>query len=144
MSSSTSVSGMADAVVVLDAGPSSLKFAIYRVNGDELRPVARGRVEGLHAAPHFKAADGKGSPLADADISTEVIRVGHSVAFAYLLQWARDEFGGFLSPVAIGHRVMHGGLEFTSPTLLTDEVAEKLNRLTPLAPLHQPHNLAAM
>jgi acetate kinase len=135
---------MSDAVFVLNAGPSSLKFAIYRVGGDDLVPVARGQVEGLRAAPHFKATDSKGVRLADADISTEVIGVGHAVAFAYLLQWARDEFGGSLSPVAIGHRVAHGGLEFTEPTLLTDEVVGKLDRLVPLAPLHQPHNLVAV
>src|SRR5687768_5856894 len=129
---------MSDAIVVLNAGSSSLKFSIYRVDRDDLVLVARGQVEGLGATPHFKVKDRKGSVLADVDLATEGQRPGHGEAFAHVVRWAREQFGGVLSPAAIGHRVVHGGLEFTGPTLLTDEVLEKLDQLVPLVPLHQP------
>ena len=92
----------------------------------------------------FKARDRKGIVLADEEMSPPSSRDGgHLHAFAHLVQWVRGEFRGELAPVAVGHRVVHGGLEFVEPTLLTDSVIEKLDRLVPLVPLHQPHNLAS-
>jgi acetate kinase len=135
---------MSEAIVVLNAGSSSLKFAIYRINGDDLVLAARGQVEGLGASPHFTAKDRKGAVLADADLDSEGARPGHREAFAHVARWVREQFGDALSPAAIGHRVVHGGLEFAGPALVDDEVLEKLDRLVPLVPLHQPHNLAAI
>jgi acetate kinase len=135
---------MSDAIIVLNAGSSSLKFSIYQVNDQELGLVARGQIEGLGTQPHFKAKDRKGSTLADLDLKAPASRFGHPEAFAHLAQWAREQFGGILSLVAVGHRVAHGGLEFIEPTVITPEVIDKLDRLVPLVPLHQPHNLAAV
>ena len=135
---------MSDAIVVLNAGSSSMKFSIYQVEHDEPTPVSRGQIEGLGTSPHFKAKDRKGAVLAEADLQTAAPRFGHNEAFAYLGQWMRAEFGGKLFPIAVGHRMAHGGTEFTRPVLLTQEIVDKLDRLVPLVPLHQPHNLAGV
>jgi acetate kinase len=135
---------MRDAIIVLNAGSSSLKFSIYQVDDDELTVIARGQIEGLGTVPHFKAKDRKGVVLADADLNAASGAFGHSEAFAHLATWAREQFGGEFSPVAIGHRMVHGGLDFIEPTLIDDAVLEKLDRLIPLVPLHQPHNLAGV
>ena len=133
--------GIGEAIVVLNAGPSSLKFSIYRIRDEDLVLAARGRVEGLDATPRFKATDKRGGMLADVDLNKTAARAGHSEAFDYLAHWVNEQFAGALSAVAVGHRVMHGGSEFAGPTLLDDEVIDRLERLIPLAPLHQPHNL---
>lgn len=135
---------MSDVIIVLNAGSSSLKFSIYQVQDEDLLLVARGQTEGLGTSPHFKAKDRKGSVLADTDVARTSARFGHAEAFAHLAAWAREEFGAMFTPVAVGHRVVHGGLDFAEPTLITDAVLEKLERLVPLVPLHQPHNLAAV
>jgi acetate kinase len=138
---STGGSGISDAIVVLNAGSSSLKFAVYRIRDEELALVARGKVEGLGTTPRFKARDRRGVVLADMDIGTTAARVGSSEAFRYLAGWIGEHFAGALSPAAVGHRVVHGGLEFAGPALLNEEVIEKLERLIPLAPRRQAHNL---
>jgi acetate kinase len=136
---------MSDAILVLNAGSSILKFTIYEISdGDDLTLVARGQVDGLETRPHFRAKDRTGSVLSDEDLNISAARDGYPDAFSFLVRWARDAFGGVLSPAAVGHRVVHGGLEFIEPTLLDDEVIEKLDRLVPLVPLHQPHNLAVV
>jgi acetate kinase len=144
---------MNDAIIVLNAGSSSLKFSIYQVSDDDLVLAARGQIEGLGTTPHFKVKDRRGIVLADEDVAGTVAgtvaaagkaRFGHTEAFAHLVTWARQNFGGVLAPVAVGHRMAHGGAEFTGPAMITPQVVEKLERLIPLVPLHQPHNLAAV
>jgi acetate kinase len=138
---------MSNAIVVLNGGSSSLKFSIYRIEEhDDLGLVARGQVESLGHSPHFKAKDRKGNILADAPLGDAPPgRSGHAEAFGHIARWAREQFGdGVLRPAAIGHRVVHGGLEFAEPELIDDAVVDKLDRLVPLAPLHQPHNVAVI
>ncbi len=135
---------MSDAIVVLNAGSSSLKFSIYGVADEELNLVARGQMEGLGTAPHFKAKDRDGQLLTDVSLDGSATGFGHPQAFAHLAQWVRQQYSGALSPVAVGHRMAHGGTEFTGPTLIDAEVVAKLEQLVPLVPLHQPHNLAAV
>lgn len=137
---------MSDAIIVLNAGSSSLKFSLYAFIAQELSLEARGQIEGLGTSPRFKAKDRLGQPLADAALSDQSGpgSFGHAEAFAHLAQWAREEYGSRLSLVAIGHRMAHGGLDFIEPTLITPEVIAKLEQLIPLVPLHQPHNLAAV
>src|SRR4051812_16216902 len=114
---------MSDAIIVLNAGSSSLKFSIYQVADEELILASRGQIEGLGTSPHFKAKDRKGSVLADEDLNPAgTPGFGHVHAFAHLVQWAREEFGGKLSPIAIGHRMVHGGADFIEPTLISNEV----------------------
>jgi acetate kinase len=140
---------MTDAIIVLNAGSSSLKFSLYGVNEAELALHARGQIEGVGAAPHFTAKDHDGHTLADLSSSSSPelrgsSHWGHAEAFEFLARWARDHFTGALNPVAVGHRVVHGGAAFTAPTLLNSEVVSRLTQLAPLAPLHQPHNLACI
>jgi len=137
---------MSDAIVVLNAGSSSLKFSIYQLrdDGEDVAIVARGQIEGLGTKPHFKVKDRTGATLVDTPVTARATRAGHIEALAHLVQWMRGAFAGVLSLKAVGHRVVHGGLEFSKPTLLTNEIIEKLDRLVPLAPLHQPYNLAAI
>ncbi len=135
---------MSDAIIVLNAGSSSLKFSIYRVAERELDLVARGQVEGLGTSPRFKAKDEEGRVLADVAVKGPAHGFGHPEAFAHLAQWAREHYAGDLSLVAVGHRMAHGGLDFTAPTLIDAGVLAKLELLVPLVPLHQPHNLAAV
>ncbi len=135
---------MNEAVIVLNAGSSSLKFSIYEVVGSELRPVARGQVEGLGTSPRFKAKDQQGQSLADDPLISASSQIGHSQAFAHLADWALKHYGERLRTIAVGHRIVHGGAEFIGPTLITEDVLRKLEQLVPIMPLHQPHNLAGV
>jgi acetate kinase len=135
---------MSDAIIVLNAGSSSLKFSIYGVTDHELNLAARGQIEGLGTSPRFKAKDQQGHLLADASLDGFAQGFGHPEAFAYLAEWALAQYGGRLKAIAVGHRMAHGGLEFTGPTLIDADVVARLEQLVPLVPLHQPHNLAAI
>jgi acetate kinase len=132
---------MADAILALNAGSSSLKFALYRLSAsDGLDLAAKGAVEGIGTAPRFTARDASGATLADRkwpDGSTP----DHEAVLGDLLDWIDGRLGADRLRAA-GHRVVHGGGEFTAPVRLTAGIIEALDRLTPLAPLHQPHSLS--
>jgi acetate kinase len=131
---------MTDAILVLNAGSSSIKFSVFTVGADELAVVMNGQFEGIYTAPRFAARDATGAPI-DARKWDEGTRIGHDGAIEYLIQFlgAHRESHQL---IAIGHRVVHGGLEFSEPTLVNAQVIAKLEKFVPLAPLHQPHNLA--
>ena len=140
---------MTDAIIVLNAGSSSLKFSLYGVNEGDLALHARGQIEGVGGRPHFIVKDHDGRLLADLSSSSSPelrgsMHWGHAEAFEFLARWARDHFSGDLHPVAVGHRVVHGGSAFAEPTLLNSDIVSRLAQLAPLAPLHQPHNLACI
>jgi len=128
-------------VLTLNAGSSSVKFAGYAVReegGLADAPIVRGQVAGLNAdRPALTIAD-HGGPEA-----REALDAGrdHGAALALVLERIEARLAG-ARVAAVGHRVVHGGLDFSAPTRLTDETAAALARLTPLAPNHQPHNLA--
>ena len=135
---------MSDAIIVLNAGSSSLKFSIYSVVEQKLHVVNRGLIEGLGTSPRFKAKDHDGKVIADTSPKSSDSSFGHPQALAHLVQWMRETHGEKMTAVAVGHRMAHGGAEFTAPTLIDDAVVTKLEQLIPLVPLHQPHNLAAI
>lgn len=135
---------MNEAIFVINAGSSSLKFSIYSVADKDLSMVARGEIEGLGATAHFKAKDECNRTLVDVSLGDSTRRFGHAEAFTYLAHWAYERFADELVPLAVGHRVVHGGLAFSEPTLIHAAVMTKLERLFPLVPLHQPHNLEAI
>jgi acetate kinase len=135
---------MNDAIIVLNAGSSSLKFSIYGIGEPELELVARGQIEGLGTSPKFKAKDRDGEVLADAFLRPGAGSFGHPEAFAHLAQWAREQYAGGYSLVAVGHRMVHGGVKFSESTAIDAAVIRELEQLIPLVPLHQPHNLAAV
>jgi acetate kinase len=133
---------MADAILVLNAGSSSLKFSVFLL-GDPPAQMLRGQLEGLLTEPKFVAQDQAGGVLGEKKWPTGT-QLGHEGAIEFLFTWGR---GGALSGhhiVAAGHRVVHGGLKFSQPVLINPEVMTALRALVPLAPLHQPHNLAAI
>ena len=134
---------MDDFVVVLNAGSSSLKFSIYRrPESGAWSQGARGQIEGIGTSPRFSAKDGSGERLVDEELDKGVVRDGRSALDA-LAKWLRATYGG-ARILGVGHRVVHGGARFAGPTLVTPQVMIELQKLVPLAPLHQPHNLAAI
>ena len=129
-------------VVVLNAGSSSLKFCVYgmpEAGGWELD--SRGQIEGIGTAPRFTARNAAGEVLSDRRLDASV-RDGLT-ALDSLAQWLRSRYGG-ARVLGVGHRVVHGGPRYATPTIVTPDVLADLRTLVPLAPLHQPHNLAAI
>jgi acetate kinase len=134
---------MSDNVLVLNAGSSSLKFCVYQRPGAgrDWRLEAKGQIEGIGTAPRFVAKDGAGAALDERKLTGEV-RDAES-ALESLSQWLRARYGGS-RVVGVGHRVVHGGARHAAPVVVTPRVLEYLRALEPLAPLHQPHSLAAI
>lgn len=132
---------MADAVLTLNAGSSSIKFSLFEVHGEaspSLRMVSRGEIEGIGSAPHFVVRDLAGAILAERRWPDP------NQAFASLLEAAIDWAEGHLGAdrlIAVGHRVVHGGANHYWPERVTAALLDALDRLTPLAPLHEPHNI---
>jgi acetate kinase len=131
---------MPDAIAVLNAGSSSLKFSLFENAGDALHLVARGQVEGLTTQARFTARDAQGATLAT-HAWPEPHRPDHAAAARYLIGFLRERAAGH-ALVAVGHRVVHGGASFARPVLIDEATLQALEQLVPLAPLHQPHNLA--
>jgi acetate kinase len=131
---------MTDAVLVLNAGSSSLKFSVFSVAGEELALAAKGQIEGLSTAPRFTAQDSRGAAIGE-ETWPEGTKLGHDGALDYLANFLRAKFAGY-RPIGFGHRVVHGGTEYAGPVRVDAEVLAALEELIPLAPLHQPHNLA--
>jgi len=129
---------MDDVILVLNAGSSSIKFSLFVNRADEVK--LRGQIEGIYSAPRFIAKDAAGTEVGSRTWD-EGARLGHDGAMDYLIEFLRTHQGNNRL-VAVGHRVVHGGVEFAQPTLINAEVEAKLEKLVPLAPLHQPHNLA--
>jgi len=130
---------MTDAIAVLNAGSSSIKFSLFAQAGDDLALTVRGQAEGIHTAPRFTAKN-----AADETISSHAwgdgTSLGHDGALEHIVAFLRDKLQG-LSLKGIGHRVVHGGLEYAEPVRVDLKVLDDLAQFVPLAPLHQPHNL---
>jgi acetate kinase len=102
---------------------------------------SRGQIEGIGTSPRFTAKNSTGELLSDRRLDGSV-RDGHT-ALDSLAQWLRSRYEG-ARVLGVGHRVVHGGPRYAAPTVVTPEVRQELQALIPLAPLHQPHNLAAI
>jgi acetate kinase len=134
---------MDQGILVINAGSSSIKYAAYRdAGGGEPVLLGRGQIEGLGGEPHFVGRNEAGELLGEerwpADAAPD-----HEAATAFLLDWLTQHESD-IAIVACGHRVAHGGVRYTTATRIYEQVIADLARLTPLAPLHQPHHLAAM
>ena len=132
----------ADVVLVLNAGSSSLKFAMYASTGAlAWRALARGQIEGIGTTPQMivKAADGSLLPVPALASSV----VDGRAALAFLVAWMNEAFAG-ARIVGVGHRVVHGGPDHSRPVVVTPAILDELRKLEPLAPLHQPYNLGAI
>lgn len=132
---------MNDAILVLNAGSSSIKFALFPGDSHPVREslICSGEIENIGHTLHFIANDGAGTVLA----ANCPCGASHEDALASLLGWIEVRFSGYRL-VAAGHRVVHGGRDHGSPVRIDAAVAHALRALIPLAPLHQPHHLAAI
>ncbi|MGE5130846.1 MAG: acetate/propionate family kinase [Sphingomonadaceae bacterium] len=131
---------MADAIVVLNAGSSSIKFSLFAERGAELALQLRGQIEGLYTAPRFVAKAPDGKTKAE-KFWGEGTKLGHEGALEHLVGYLRGELAGDRL-AGVGHRVVHGGMQYTRPVRVDAGVVKALEKFVPLAPLHQPHNLA--
>lgn len=139
MADPTGGAAMPGCLVVLNAGSSSIKFSLYAVGTNaSLDSLADGEIEGIGSAPHFHANDGAGHRLAERRWEQPA---SHEELLGHLIGWIEAHLGPNRL-IAAGHRVAHGGLSCTTPRLLNAEVLAQLRAAIPLAPLHQPHNLA--
>lgn len=133
---------MDDYALVLNAGSSSLKFCVYqRPDDDDWEIAARGQIEGIGTSPRLCAKDTQGAVLVSDSLDAGVAD-GHAAIEALAL-WLRSKWPG-ARVLGVGHRVVHGGARYGQPVLLTRQTLSDLYELVPLAPLHQPHNLAAI
>jgi acetate kinase len=131
---------MKGSIAVINAGSSSIKFALYAAD-DDLTLMYRGQVEKIGAASRLKVVDARGQTVDEKSwpqgalthraAAEEILRIGSSLTRK--------------TPVrAVGHRVVHGGTEYATPVRVDEQTLEALDKLVPLAPLHQPHNLATI
>lgn len=130
------------AILVLNSGSSSIKFALYPSAGAEGERSAlyHGEISGIGDVAQLNARNTKGETVAEMAVTGPAT---HHTALSTLLTWIAKHSSG-IELAAAGHRVVHGGSEFTGPVRLTPAIVGKLTQLNPLAPLHQPHNLAAI
>ena len=132
---------MADHVLVINAGSSSIKFELFAVDaGDALRSTLSGQLDGIGTHPHLKAKDAGDELLVDHDLTAEEAADVQG-AMQPLGTWLRQRLDG-AALLAVGHRVVHGGAAHSAPVRVDAGIVAELRKLVPLAPLHQPNNLA--
>ncbi len=131
---------MTDAILTLNAGSSSIKFAVFAVERDQVAPapLAEGAADGIATAPHLRITEAGGQVSVDRDLPPDC---DHGAILSEILGWIRAHSAG-LTLIGAGHRVVHGGARYSAPERVTPALIEALAALAPLAPLHQPHNLA--
>jgi acetate kinase len=131
-------------ILVLNAGSSSVKFSLFVENSSErnnpLELFYRGQVEGLYQRPHFVVKENNGNILHDQTWEAAE-HFDHGQAIDELTAWLQKNLSDYTLS-AVGHRVVHGGEKYVHPVKITAEILEQLKAFIPLAPLHQPHNLA--
>ena len=130
-------------ILTLNAGSSSLKFAAFRLaNGAEPGLLASGQIEGIGATAKGSVKTASGE-TAELSFDRSHARVDHAAAMGAILSWLKKA-GYHSSIAAVGHRIVHGGPDYAEPVLIDDATLAKLKALIPLAPLHQPHNVAGV
>jgi acetate kinase len=132
-------------ILVINAGSSSCKFSVFETAPDRsLSLGACGQVEGIGAgssgAAKIEVTDAEGRALIEEPIAGK----DHQSAITAIHQWFTAHIGSETGIAAVGHRVVHGGMTYSQPVLIDEEVLAALDELVPLAPLHQPHNIAAI
>ena len=132
---------MTDTILVVNAGSSSIKFQLFSLDArDQLSRLLKGQIEGIGVHPKLIAKGMDGQPIEEAWAGAEVANAPQ--ALDKLVAFLRARLGTL--PTAIGHRVVHGGPDYSEPVVIDDAVLERLDTFSPLAPLHQPNNLAAI
>ena len=135
---------MEKAILVLNAGSSSIKFGIFTLvkGGVATDPVYRGQIERIGQQARFIVERRHGN-VVEKMVPDSALLHTHEEALRTLLEWLQKNASD-LEFIAVGHRVVHGGINFSVPVIVDSEIMAKLEALVPLAPLHQPHNLAAI
>ncbi len=133
---------MTRVLLTLNAGSSSIKFAAFLLGDDGMEQLASGQIEGLGATATFSARSSSGKETAFV-IDESRGRIDHAAAVGAILDWLEDAHHD-KRVIAVGHRVVHGGVDFMEPTIIEEKVLAKLKCLVPLAPLHQPHNISGI
>jgi acetate kinase len=129
-----------DTILVANAGSSSVKFQIFAIGQDGgLQRQIKGQMDGVGSRPRLRAAAADGAVLVDRTYDSETVS-DVTTALTTAGAWLRDELR--IDPIAIGHRVVHGGPDYDRPVRMDQEVLARLERYISLAPLHQPYNLA--
>ncbi len=132
---------MSGQVVTLNAGSSSIKFALFEAAASEISALAIGLVETVGEQRRIAIRDGAGSAIQETTWTSDA--AFHADALRRVLAWREAAFAN-ARVVAAGHRVVHGGVDYAAPVVVTDAVMRDLQALVPLAPLHQPHNIAGI
>lgn len=129
-----------DTILVINAGSSSLKFQVFGIaRPGTLKRLVKGQLDGIGTQPRLRVKGSDDAILMDRSYAPEAVG-DVSAAIGVAAAWLKDTQN--LAPIAIGHRVVHGGPDYGRPVLVDEQVLADLARLTSLAPLHQPHNLA--
>jgi acetate kinase len=129
-----------DTILVVNAGSSSLKFQVFGIaRPGTLKRLVKGQLDGIGTQPRLRVKGSDDAILMDRTYAPEAVG-DVSAAIGVAAAWLKDTQN--LAPIAIGHRVVHGGPDYGRPVLVDEQVLADLARLTSLAPLHQPHNLA--
>ena len=134
---------MTDIILVLNAGSSSIKFSMFAVapRGEDLPLSYRGSIDGIGSDARFVVADADGRRVVDQAVAAQRGATDHEAVLPVLHEWIAGHTD-HLHVAAVGHRVVHGGEQFSAPVRIDDAILDQLEKLAPLAPLHQPHNLA--
>jgi acetate kinase len=129
-----------ETILVVNAGSSSIKFQLFSVSaGDRLDRLLKGQIEGVGVKPHLIARAVAGETVIDESWAPAKVK-DVPAALEKVVGFLRAHIGNL--PAAIGHRVVHGGPDYSEPTVITEPVLKRLDTFSPLAPLHQPNNLA--
>ena len=129
----------ASAILTLNAGSSSMKFALFEASGKALKVCATGQIEGLGLEPHLHVTDRDGKVVEDRLLAGEEAS-DHRHAIAHIIQFLKSHYPE-TTIAAVGHRVVHGGTRYSQPVVITDALVAELSSFIQLAPLHQPYNL---
>ncbi len=128
-------------VLVMNSGSSSIKFGLYDGSDAALPLLGHGQVEGINAATRLRAVDHSSPQVIEHNLGEGL---SHGEAMAAVVNWDRQRQKTVRDIAAVGHRIVHGGTLFNAPVLIDATVLAELEKLDPLAPLHQPHNLAGV
>ncbi|HEX2790837.1 MAG TPA: acetate/propionate family kinase [Steroidobacteraceae bacterium] len=128
-------------ILVINAGSSSIKFSVFETAADRsLSAGVHGQVEGIGSAARLTVGDAHGKQLAEQPVTGAT----HEDAIAAIHEWFASHVGSESGFDGVGHRVVHGGLKYSQPALVDAKLLAELELLVPLAPLHEPHQIAAI
>lgn len=129
-------------ILVINTGSSSVKFGVYKTGQAAPHPLCRGSVVNIGSSPVFSAKGIEGVGTQSSELDSTVV-TGHEESIKYVLDWIAESLSEE-EMTSVGHRVVHGGTEYSSPVVIDEEILEKLIEFEKLAPLHQPYNVAGI